>query len=558
MQNEGSRKGSIWAGHISNDNVFAGHSMGGGAAFLAAKQATSMKNLNLTSVIALAPAETNPSSSSAATSVVCPTLILAGTIDCVTPLAGTVQPIYNNLASKCKVLAVIPGASHCQFADANTTCNLGELNCQATISRAVQLSRCWNYINAMLRRSDDVAKVVDDTQVQTTYSRIDRTKLQVSRAEACIGDTVTLTYPGGTNELLWLPDSTRGPSYRIRVGTGEVKVSLVSTSCFSSFSIDTTIIGLVAPTISIQGVGAICPGDSSILSATTNGTAKNPVSLRWSTGETSPTLIVKTPGIYSATATSVRGCGMVTASHDLTVEPVPSISVKLIGDTVFCAGTGTLEARLVGGVDLVQDISWNTGDTSRVISINVLGTQRLFARMRLRNGMQCTLESDTVEFTTRRIDATMPVVSMLSDTLWSSVADSYQWMFNDIPLQGATKQYCVPTKSGAYAVTTMRKEEFGCRATSKSLQVTLTMVNSDPCISRISLVQNGQTLRVQSVIGPSNINVIDYNGRIVFDSNYDGSVDNYEVDLSALPPSVYAVQLRDHASATTIAVLLAP
>ncbi|MBU3742428.1 MAG: hypothetical protein FGM24_09120, partial [Candidatus Kapabacteria bacterium] len=146
MQRENARTGSMWKGHVANDNVIAGHSMGGGSAFLAAKTVLQRNDLTLTAVIALAPAETNPSSKAAAASVNVPTLILAGGVDCVTPLAGTVQPIYDSLPGPCKILAVIPGASHCQFADNNSTCSLGELNCRATIPRAAQFDRCWSYI----------------------------------------------------------------------------------------------------------------------------------------------------------------------------------------------------------------------------------------------------------------------------------------------------------------------------------------------------------------------------------------------------------------------------
>lgn len=558
MQYEGARTGSVWYGHVVNDVVFAGHSMGGGAAVLAAKQAIQSGKLNVTSLIGLAPAETNPSSSAAATFVTCPTLILAGGVDCVTPLAGTVKPIYNNVASKCKVLAVIPGASHCQFADANTTCNLGELNCQATISRTIQLSRSWQYVNAILRRSDDVAKVVNDTQIESTFTKLDRSKLQVSKSEACVGETVSLSYNGASSELLWLPDSARGNTHSIKVAEGKNRVTLVNTACFSSSAIDTTIIGLATPTIGIQGSKVICPGDSALLSVSTNGTAENPVSIRWSNGNTSSAIVVKDAGVYTATASSLRGCGSVTASHDLRVEAIPSISIQLVGDTVFCGGIGSLEARLAGGVDLVQNISWSNGDTSRVVPINELGTQTLSARMRARDGLQCTITSDTVVFTTRRIDATVPSVSFVSDTLWSTIADYYQWKFNGMPIQGATKQFIVPVKSGAYSVTTRHNDEYGCRATSKATEVTLTTVNADPYSSTTTIVQLGSSLRVQSVGGPTSIRIMHFSGRTVFESTYDGAADTYEVDLSTLPPSVYAVQLRCEASAITRTVLIWP
>lgn len=102
----------------------AGHSMGGGAAVLAAAA-----DPGLGFLVALAPAETNPSAIAAAATVGVPTLVLTGSRDCVTPFAAHAGPILSALASVSVRDVDLAGGSHCQFSDGNFTCSIGEGSC---------------------------------------------------------------------------------------------------------------------------------------------------------------------------------------------------------------------------------------------------------------------------------------------------------------------------------------------------------------------------------------------------------------------------------------------
>jgi hypothetical protein len=116
---------------------YGGHSMGGGAAILAAA-----KDRNAGVLIVLAPAETNPSSIAAAAKVRATTFFEVASRDCVTPRASTAQPMFDaiNLTSKQKFIDEIEGGSHCQFAAANFACRLAEQSCggQPLVSEAIQ------------------------------------------------------------------------------------------------------------------------------------------------------------------------------------------------------------------------------------------------------------------------------------------------------------------------------------------------------------------------------------------------------------------------------------
>jgi pimeloyl-ACP methyl ester carboxylesterase len=102
----------------------AGHSMGGGAAVLAAAA-----DPGLGLLVALAPAETNPSAIAAAAQVGVPTLVLTGSRDCVTPFAAHAGPILSALGSVFVRHVDLAGGSHCQFSDGHFTCSIGEGSC---------------------------------------------------------------------------------------------------------------------------------------------------------------------------------------------------------------------------------------------------------------------------------------------------------------------------------------------------------------------------------------------------------------------------------------------
>lgn len=131
----GAQQGGFFSSRIADANAVMGHSMGGGAAFLAAQFSS-----NIRSIVTLAAAETNPSAIGAAGNLNIPALVISGSNDCVTPPQTNQIAMYMALNSACKTYLEILGASHCQMANSNFFCNFGEATCTPgpTISRAEQ------------------------------------------------------------------------------------------------------------------------------------------------------------------------------------------------------------------------------------------------------------------------------------------------------------------------------------------------------------------------------------------------------------------------------------
>ncbi|NBU46665.1 MAG: T9SS C-terminal target domain-containing protein [Flavobacteriales bacterium] len=124
-----SNTSSIFNGKILQKAAIMGHSMGGGASFLAAAN-----NANIETVIGLAPAETTPSAIAAAPNVTVPALVFSGSADGVTPPADHHIPIYQGLNSTCKSFVSITGGAHCYYANTNFNCDFGEGTSSPNIS----------------------------------------------------------------------------------------------------------------------------------------------------------------------------------------------------------------------------------------------------------------------------------------------------------------------------------------------------------------------------------------------------------------------------------------
>jgi hypothetical protein len=135
MKAEGFNSTSFFYGAVASTSAVMGHSMGGGSAFLAVQHDSS-----ITALATFAAAVTTPSSITAAKNITIPSIVFSGVNDCVAPPAQHQIPMYDSLISVCKTLVNITGASHCQFANVNTSCYFGEGTCspQATISSSAQ------------------------------------------------------------------------------------------------------------------------------------------------------------------------------------------------------------------------------------------------------------------------------------------------------------------------------------------------------------------------------------------------------------------------------------
>ena len=145
LQQESQNSTSILYNIVNQEKeAIIGHSMGGGAAWLAAAS-----DPLIDALVGLAPAETNPSAIAAAVSVNCNTLVFSGSEDAVTPPADNHQPIFDG-TNGCKTFVSLTGGSHCGFIDSGTLCDFGE-PLGGSLPRADQQEAYLTLMTAWLR-----------------------------------------------------------------------------------------------------------------------------------------------------------------------------------------------------------------------------------------------------------------------------------------------------------------------------------------------------------------------------------------------------------------------
>jgi len=129
---------------VSGDWALMGHSLGGGAAVLAAAESSP------DALVLLAPQDrARPSMIALAGGVRAPTLLLTGELDCLTPPEQHHDPLHQALDAVPRAMVRLLGGGHCGFATPCEPCVGAELGCPSELSADVMqaitlgLARPW-------------------------------------------------------------------------------------------------------------------------------------------------------------------------------------------------------------------------------------------------------------------------------------------------------------------------------------------------------------------------------------------------------------------------------
>jgi dienelactone hydrolase len=242
MNLQGTLSTSIFYNRVSTMNAVMGHSMGGGASFLAVPL-----NSNIKTIVNFAPAETNPSAISASTSISIPSLIFAGGNDCVTPPNTNQIPMYTGLTSLCKTYIAILGGSHCQMANSNSLCSIGEGTCSPapTITRSVQQAKLFSYLlpwlNYQLKDNCSQGAVFDSQIVSDNSITYQKNCLQCSSLQ--IGEATNelkeiVLYPNPVKDFISIKGLFQ-KDYTIKIYDSNFKC-IVNQKFIESLTIDTS------------------------------------------------------------------------------------------------------------------------------------------------------------------------------------------------------------------------------------------------------------------------------------------------------------------------------
>lgn len=547
MRAEGGLNNSRFKGHVAAKAAVMGHSMGGGASVLAASL-----DSTINAVANLAAAETNPSAKTTARLVRSPALIIVGANDCVAPPASHGSPIYDSLGAACRAYISVNGASHCQFAEQNSLCNLGEASCTPppTISRASQHGivndflvpwldyvlkgdcRAWDLFDARLDSSTAVTSRSSCVVAPARFS------LGAPRRELCVGDTLLLSAPPGYTAYRW----SNGAFVRSIAVADSGAYSVVATDANGCTAQSDTVRAVILPRPErpfVAGPSRICSGTTATL-AVPGGYRR----YAWSTGDTTSTITAGREGLYSVRVFNSEGCSVVSDTVHLKVSERPRARIIALRSTVFCEGDSAVlqVARSAGEPEHTRYL-WSTGDTTQSITVRQSGRYSVVVT----DTTGCV--SDPAEMSTVNNPNPRPEVVRSGDSLIASVAGlTYRW-WRDGAALADTGRGIHASVPGEYVVAVMSLQ--GCTGSSAPYRVVSSGVERDAARGGLRLVPVPATgmIRVELAVAPAHgsadLAVFDAAGRMVIERAV--SLDAGAVlmlDVRDLPAGVYYLRVR--------------
>jgi len=312
----------------------------------------------------------------------------------------------------------------------------------------------------------------------------------------CPGGSVTLTVTSGVaDSYQWTKNASNisgatATTYSA-TASGDYAVKITksgSTATSSPINVNASS-SIPQPVVTASGPLSFCPGGSVTL--TSSSTTGN----RWTTNETSQSIVVSDPGKYSVTVTAGT---CVATSGQTTVSTNGSVTAPVItanGSSKICPGSGVV---LTSSVATTGGYIWSTGETTRSIFAKAAGTYWV------QTGTDDCFGKSANQVITMKSAPTTPVITATGSTnlglggtvkLTSTYAFAYSWN------SGSSKRYINVTTAGTYNVTVTGYN--GCKATSAPVVVTSANCTPPamPAISSNSannIISDGQGITLKS------------------------------------------------------------
>ncbi len=199
------------------------------------------------------------------------------------------------------------------------------------------------------------------------YPRTDVPEVQIYPQgpiiEICEGDSVLLTGSIGYTRYLW----SDGVSAQARFAKAEGRYTLLaydSITCHESVAqITVRYFPGTRPRISAT-VLEVCEGDSVRLDLVADA-----VTRKWSTGDTTESIYVKSSGVFSATIVDGYGCTRSTQPVQVVVHPLPSPQISTNRKTTICKDEWITLSAPPG----YRSYEWSNGSSESNITVNQAG-----------------------------------------------------------------------------------------------------------------------------------------------------------------------------------------
>lgn len=350
----------------------------------------------------------------------------------------------------------------------------------------------------------------------------------------CKSNPVTLNAGNAGATYLWSNGATAQSITVGAAGTYIVKV----TSASGCFAYDTVVItNLTAPEVNLGADKQECAGVLVLLDAGNPGST-----YLWSTGATSQSISVTTPGTFIVNVTNTNGC---LASDTIVISRLSPVNVNLGSDRNICANdTITLDAGISGAT-----YNWTTGETTKTIRVSNAGTYGVAVT----NSEGC-IGIDEVVVThkfTPNSDFTFEKNGSTNVQFHANVVigNSYAWDFGDPSSASNFSALSSPihefTSQGSFIVTlTVTNISSGCVTTTKKDIVDVWSAVADTKVNPFSYevfpnpITNSSKLKYNVLTENSDVSIDAYNilGEKVYSfiNNVKQGVGTYEFEISNL------------------------
>ncbi len=279
-----------------------------------------------------------------------------------------------------------------------------------------------------------------DTVVVTSFAN----PSILGNTSLCSGGYTTLTATGG-DTYHW---STGATTASINVNTAGNYSVTASTNNGCSGSASVNVVQNQPVNVTITGNSVICSEIGTTLTATSGA------SYQWSSGQTTQSISVNTPGNYSVTVTNNNGCSGSSSQAVTMMEPA-----VISGNTHICQGESTTLS-----VSGTGTYTWSTGAHTSSITVSTPNNYSVTAS--LPNGCSSTASANVTVGTTPTpsILGNTVICQGQSTTLTANGGTSYVWS------NASTNSSITVNQSGVYTVTVTNAE--GC---SNTANVTVTV-----------------------------------------------------------------------------------
>ncbi|WP_235298837.1 HYR-like domain-containing protein [Portibacter marinus] len=278
---------------------------------------------------------------------------------------------------------------NCRISGTATGIELIDEACNGTIQRVwtytdacgvtISFTQNISIPNRLVSCNDDDPCTINDMQEEDCFGNIcipcsgtpeiTDPPVSTNSPTICVGERAILTAGNCDGQLEWYNDALgnnlvhTGNNFTTPVlnSSRTFYVACNDNGCLSSLvAVNVNVEPLPQP--DITGPTELCQGDNISI-----GLDQFYSDMDWSTGGSGQFISVTTAGTYFATVTDNNGCTAI-ASHTVTVNPNPDIRIG--GVLTFCPLGSTNISAPSGFTSYV----WNTGETTRIITVNTAGT----------------------------------------------------------------------------------------------------------------------------------------------------------------------------------------